>query len=578
MDTNPFLYQNIVKDADLFYGRKNLLQQVAEHIIKGESCAIVGEHKIGKSSILNLLVTRSSWGDIVLNHEIYKIVYFDFQSDPFLTPSLLWKTLLQDIAAKIADPEVQENVRRFCLAEDILFRDVRLILENIKQKNYKVVLLFDEFDYLAEHLEHFGMVFIDAFRSLTREYLVMVVAARKKISDLFPKRQGSTSPLHNVFETMSVGLLEESAALDLISQVKKPALPSLVDERDLILQTAGKHPFVLQRLCYHVFNNKRENQYSGSQLIERSVAECYEDLIPFFDDIWVEASAEQRQILIDLTRSDQHELKLTLHGMVGKSIRELRDLGLIEVTGDRIVLFSRLFAQYIEQEQASSATSRHESSPTHPEEMMALPATPPSSGKEISPTEGPSSKSRSVHISYAWGDEREEMVDQIDLSLQRRGLRIIRDKRDLEYKGSIREFMERIGRGDCVIVVISDKYLRSPNCMFELVEISENKQFQDRIFPIVWVDANIYNPLKRIGYIKYWEEKRAELAQAIKTLDPANLQGIREEIDLYDRIRNKISGLTSILKDMNALTPEMHRDSDFSQLYNAIERQIKNPM
>ncbi len=182
---------------------------------------------------------------------------------------------------------------------------------------------------------------------------------------------------------------------------------------------------------------------------------------------------------------------------------------------------------------------------------------------------------KTVFISYAWGGESEEIVNRIDQAIQARGIRIIRDKRDLGYKGSIREFMERIGRGNCVIVVISDKYLRSSNCMFELVEIADGKQFHDRIFPVVLKDADIYNPLKRIEYIKYWEVKRAELADAIKTLDPANLQGIREDMDLYDRIRDRIAGLTGILKDMNTLTPDMHLDSNFNDLYVAIEKRMK---
>lgn len=180
-----------------------------------------------------------------------------------------------------------------------------------------------------------------------------------------------------------------------------------------------------------------------------------------------------------------------------------------------------------------------------------------------------------VFISYAWGGESEEIVNRIDQAIQERGIRIIRDKRDLGYKGSIREFMERIGRGNCVIVVISDKYLRSPNCMFELVEVADGKEFHDRVFPVVLKDADIYDPLKRIEYIKYWEVKRAELAEAIKTLDPANLQGIREDMDLYDRIRDRISGLTGILKDMNTLTPDMHLDSNFNDLYTAIEKRMK---
>ena len=96
---------------------------------------------------------------------------------------------------------------------------------------------------------------------------------------------------------------------------------------------------------------------------------------------------------------------------------------------------------------------------------------------------------QAVFISYAWGGESEEIVDQIDGTLQQRGLKIIRDKRDLGYKGSISAFMERIGGGNCVIAVISDKYLRSPNCMFELVEIAAGKGFHDRIFPIVLSSA-----------------------------------------------------------------------------------------
>lgn len=183
-----------------------------------------------------------------------------------------------------------------------------------------------------------------------------------------------------------------------------------------------------------------------------------------------------------------------------------------------------------------------------------------------------------VFISYAWNGESESIANLIDQSLQKRGIKIIRDKRNLDYKGSISEFMERIGQGYCVILVISDKYLRSPNCMFELVEIADEKQYHDQIFPVVLNDANIYDPLKRIEYVKYWEIKRAELAEVMKTLDPANLQGIREDMNLYDRIRDRISGLTNTLKDMNTLTPDIHQDSDFSDLYTAIEKRMtENP-
>lgn len=181
---------------------------------------------------------------------------------------------------------------------------------------------------------------------------------------------------------------------------------------------------------------------------------------------------------------------------------------------------------------------------------------------------------RQVYFSYAWGGESERIVNELDADLQAKGIQIIRDKRDLGFKGMIRDFMEQIGRGHAVIVVISDKYLKSPNCMFELVEISKNKDFHDRIFPIVLADADIYNPVNRIKYIKHWEDKLKELDEAMKTVSGANLQGLRAEIDSYDEIRDNISNLTYLLKDMNTLTPEMHEGSDFATLINMLEKRI----
>lgn len=78
------------------------------------------------------------------------------------------------------------------------------------------------------------------------------------------------------------------------------------------------------------------------------------------------------------------------------------------------------------------------------------------------------------------------------------------------------------------IAVISDKYLESPNCMFELVEIAKNGKFYDRIFPIVLADAEIYKPIARLKYIKHWEEQIKELDEGMKEVGAANLQGFRE--------------------------------------------------
>lgn len=182
---------------------------------------------------------------------------------------------------------------------------------------------------------------------------------------------------------------------------------------------------------------------------------------------------------------------------------------------------------------------------------------------------------RQVYISYAWGGESERIVNELDTDLQARGIVVVRDKRDLGYKGSILGFMQEIGRGRAVIVVISDKYLKSPNCMVELVEIARNQNVRDRIFPVVLADADIYDPVNRVRYIKHWEDKLKQLDEAMRSVSAANLQGMREEIDSYDAIRDHVSGLTFLLKDMNTLTPEMHENSNFSTLITGLDRRLK---
>ncbi|MBW4473602.1 MAG: leucine-rich repeat domain-containing protein [Stenomitos rutilans HA7619-LM2] len=181
---------------------------------------------------------------------------------------------------------------------------------------------------------------------------------------------------------------------------------------------------------------------------------------------------------------------------------------------------------------------------------------------------------KEVFISYAWGDEREAFVNRLDEAFQAKGITIIRDKRDLEYKGLIQAFMERIGRGKCVIAVVSDKYLKSPNCMFELVQVAKNHQFYDRIFPIVLSDADIYKPTQRIKYIKHWEDEINALDEAMKGVGSANLQGFRDEIDQYTDIRNTIAELTGIFKNMNTLMPDLHSQDEFEALFAAIERRL----
>ncbi|MGF2038254.1 MAG: COR domain-containing protein [Nostoc sp. CmiVER01] len=185
------------------------------------------------------------------------------------------------------------------------------------------------------------------------------------------------------------------------------------------------------------------------------------------------------------------------------------------------------------------------------------------------------SNQKEVFISYTWRDQQSKpLVEKIEQAFQAKGIKIIRDTNAIVYKERFQEFMQRLSRGTCVILVISDEYLKSENCMYELVEIAKNGEFYKRIFPIILADANIMKATGRLKYIKHWEDEIKELDKGMKEVSAARLQGIREEIDQYTEIRNTIAELTNLLRDMNTLTPDIHSESGFESLLNAIAHRL----
>ncbi|MFN6153841.1 toll/interleukin-1 receptor domain-containing protein [Anabaena sp. AL09] len=180
---------------------------------------------------------------------------------------------------------------------------------------------------------------------------------------------------------------------------------------------------------------------------------------------------------------------------------------------------------------------------------------------------------KEVCISYARGGSSGEIVDKLYQVLKDKNIDIVRDSEELEYKDSLKNFMQRLGKGKCVVTVISDKYLKSRYCMFELTEFIENGNFKERIVPLVLEDAKIYEPLDIVEYIIFWEEKLKAAEQAMKSVQLANIApNIREDIDLYSKITRTISGVIGHLRDMLIPSSDIHQNSNFEDVVNEINK------
>jgi hypothetical protein len=135
--------------------------------------------------------------------------------------------------------------------------------------------------------------------------------------------------------------------------------------------------------------------------------------------------------------------------------------------------------------------------------------------------------------------------------------------------------MRQIGRGMYVILIISNKYLRSENCMFELLQIFKNPDFDERIFPVVLDEVKIAKASDRLDLVRYWEKEASDLESKIRTMkELSHLKGVTEDLDLYAEIRSTIDKLTNILKDINTLSAEEHINSNFRELHKKLQAKI----
>lgn len=159
------------------------------------------------------------------------------------------------------------------------------------------------------------------------------------------------------------------------------------------------------------------------------------------------------------------------------------------------------------------------------------------------------SNDKTIFLSYNWHDG--EIADRIDRHLSRlHGITVERDVRDIGPWKSIRDFMKSIRQQDYAVLVISDSYLKSKNCMFEVTEMMKEREYADKIFPAV-VEHGIYDPLARLEYIKYWKQECDKLETAIKGMDPSTTVELAAELKRYKSISSSMGEFLDLVSNMN---------------------------
>jgi len=169
-----------------------------------------------------------------------------------------------------------------------------------------------------------------------------------------------------------------------------------------------------------------------------------------------------------------------------------------------------------------------------------------------------------VYISYAWGDptpegqRRGQLVDNLCQALSASGISVLIDREQVKPGERISAFMDAISKGDTIIVVLSDRYLKSEFCMYELNGIwrqsNENEYlFLARVIPLTLPDAMLKTTEDVLTRGKYWLSIKRDLDREVGD----NLDSVGSRLfaryKLIKRFAEQASDMLLLLLDKHEL-------------------------
>ncbi len=269
MQTNPFYNRKMIKKEEEFIGRIREIDDIINRLRGGNSISVVGERKIGKSSLLYNLYLRGNQLLEDSQKEKYKFVYIDLRDIAMSTPEGFVKKVLKKLDIKYDAISVNE--------EPVV--EFSELLEINSEKGIKPILLIDEFEAILERKE-FDDDFMNTLRHLGNSgYATYVVASQRSLREITDEGK-LTSPFWNIFTTLRLGKFNSDENCDEIKMFIDEYWKNLniTDIEQTILSWYDvSHPMHLQIICYCIYENRKlkYDDYRLDQSINDEIAQFY---------------------------------------------------------------------------------------------------------------------------------------------------------------------------------------------------------------------------------------------------------------------------------------------------------------
>lgn len=246
--SNPFIHQSKISDPAQFFGRSGELDQITHLLRMMQPVSVVGERRIGKSSLLYYIFQtgKQRFGEDVT------VAYVDFRG--VKDESTFYEFCCR--ALREANNRIEFDSAR--PMNDYHLRDLEAAAAD-----RRVILCFDRFEEVLKSTT-FPRAFFDSLRAFAElDNVALLIATEHSLADLAKENDPAhaqsilTSLFFSIFRRMDLALFTTIEAEEFIrTRFKSAGVKVTEEEIDRMRRLAGRFPFYLQLACYRLFEMK----------------------------------------------------------------------------------------------------------------------------------------------------------------------------------------------------------------------------------------------------------------------------------------------------------------------------------
>jgi len=335
MHGNPYMNRVMIRNADEFYGREPEVRKIYARIgsSRPQSVSVVGERRIGKSSLLHYVYSHENRRHFLLNADEYVMVFVDFQEKRGIGIPEFFKTIQENL--------LKEFRGTFTINLDPGYETFKRTVGFLEEQELKLVLVFDEFELVTRN-DRFDAEFYSFLRSMANNHNVAyLVASGRNLQTMCHSREISDSPFFNIFSNLTLSQFTHKEAAELITEPARKAGVNLEAEVPFVIDLAGYHPFFIQMVCASLFEYVRDKRPLDKEVKNNVQEEFLDEARVHFQQIWEVCDEDTREIMLLLAQGKKPDPSREYLA------QELSKAGYIREEKGKPLLFSSLFADYI---------------------------------------------------------------------------------------------------------------------------------------------------------------------------------------------------------------------------------------